>query len=78
LLSGFGGFTPVEWENDCTFKADASLKSFLFTLKNSHNVPARRFALKAEKKDDIDFNQHQLVRPSGFWLTMKGIPSTAS
>jgi hypothetical protein len=33
-------------------KADPSLKSFLFTLKNPHNVPARRFALKAERKDE--------------------------
>jgi hypothetical protein len=27
------------------------MKSFLFTLKNPHNFPSRRFALKAEKKD---------------------------
>jgi hypothetical protein len=58
----FGGFTPVEWEsrvwngksrheNNC-LKADESLKSFLFTLKNPHNDLARRFALKAEKKDE--------------------------
>jgi hypothetical protein len=47
----FGGFTQVEWANNCAFKADANLKSFLFTLKNPHNVPARRFALKTEKKD---------------------------
>jgi hypothetical protein len=57
----FGGFTPVEWEslvwngtyfiNINTFKADDSLKSFVFTLKNPHNFPERRFALKAEKKD---------------------------
>jgi hypothetical protein len=49
----FGGFTPVEWEPSerLRFKADASLKSFLFMLKNLQNVPARRFALKAEKKD---------------------------
>jgi hypothetical protein len=46
----FGGFTPVEWDLCGNFKADASLKSFLFTLKNPHNVPARRFALKAEKQ----------------------------
>jgi hypothetical protein len=26
-----------------------SLKSFVFTLKNPHNVPARRFALRDEK-----------------------------
>jgi hypothetical protein len=56
----FGGFTPVEREsrvwngmddlwNNC-FKADDSQKSFLFTLKNPHNIPARRFALKTEEK----------------------------
>jgi hypothetical protein len=55
----FGGFTTVRWESrmcdeegcgfDC-FKSDDSLKSFLFTLKNPHNIPARKFALKAEKK----------------------------
>jgi hypothetical protein len=58
----FGGFTPVEWEsrvwnwkggklNNC-YKADESLKSFLFTLKNPHRIAARRFALQAEKKDE--------------------------
>jgi hypothetical protein len=31
------------------FKADPSLKSFLFTLKNPHNLPARKFALRAEE-----------------------------
>jgi hypothetical protein len=60
----FGGYTPVEWEsrapnsnwdNSNCFKADPSLKSFLFTLKNPHNFPARRFALKAEKKDEAIF-----------------------
>jgi hypothetical protein len=61
----FGGFTPVEWEsrvwnwkegneNNC-FKADPSLKTFLFTLMNPHNFPARRFALKAEEKDRAIF-----------------------
>jgi hypothetical protein len=57
----FGGFTPVEWESRIwdgkygsesnTWKTDDSLRSFVFTLKNPHNVPARRFTLKAEKKD---------------------------
>jgi hypothetical protein len=32
-------------------KADPSLKSFLFTLRNPHNFPARKFALKAKEKD---------------------------
>jgi hypothetical protein len=39
-------------EDESFFKADASLRSFLFTLKNPHSVPARRFALKAEKKHE--------------------------
>jgi hypothetical protein len=53
----------VEWEsrqydrqasqalgkNNCA-KADPSLKSFVLTLKNLHNFPARKFALKVEKK----------------------------
>jgi hypothetical protein len=55
----FGGFTPVEWESwvltgigmNC-YKADPSLKSFVFTLKNPHNIPARRFGLKAEKRNE--------------------------
>jgi hypothetical protein len=57
----------VEWESrvvdysvggrNC-FKADDSLKSFVFTLKNPHNIPARRFTLKAEKK------QHAIFCPS--------------
>jgi hypothetical protein len=63
----FGGFTPVAWESSLQwkFKADPSLKSFLVTLKNPHNIPARKFALKAEKKDEAicgDF-----LRGPHFW-----------
>jgi hypothetical protein len=54
----FGGFTPVEWESrewrgdgSNLFKADRSRKSFLFTLKNPHDFPARKFALKAEARN---------------------------
>jgi hypothetical protein len=32
-------------------KADDSLKSFIFTLKNPHNIPARKVVLNSEKKD---------------------------
>jgi uncharacterized coiled-coil protein SlyX len=56
----FGGFTPVKlesrvWngksedESNC-WKSEDSLKSFLFTLKNPHNICPRKFALKDEKK----------------------------
>jgi hypothetical protein len=46
----FGGFTPLQWKSGDKWKCDDSLKSFLFTLENPHNMPARKFALKAEKK----------------------------
>jgi uncharacterized coiled-coil protein SlyX len=48
----FGGFTPVEWESPPKpkYKADGSEKSFLFTLKNPHNIAPRRFALKPARK----------------------------
>jgi hypothetical protein len=55
----FGGFTPVEWEShkwnrkhgkENRFKADAGLRSCVFTPKSLHNIRMRRFALKAEKE----------------------------
>jgi hypothetical protein len=56
----FGGFTPLKLESrvwnekegtkNNTFKTDDSQKSFVFTLKNPDNVPAKRSALKAESK----------------------------
>jgi hypothetical protein len=55
----FGGFTSMEWESrvkngkwnkDNRIKADGSEKSFLFMLQNPHNVAARIFALKGERK----------------------------
>jgi hypothetical protein len=53
----FGGFTPVQWESPWSsrIKGDDSLKSFLFTLRNPHGIPARKFPLKfGEKHNAID------------------------
>jgi hypothetical protein len=57
----FGGFTPLKWESRAwnrnygaesnLRKGDASLKSFLFTLKNPHDLSARKFVLNRERKD---------------------------
>jgi hypothetical protein len=47
----FGGFTPVKWESHSgKRKGDDSGRSFLFTLRNPHGVPPRKFALTAERK----------------------------
>jgi hypothetical protein len=50
----FGGFTPAQWQSGSphTWKADNSQKSFLFTLKNPHNVPEMRFSLNPEKRGE--------------------------
>jgi hypothetical protein len=58
----FGGFTSVEWESrvwnrkygkeNNGWKGDDSGRSFLFTLRNPHGVPPRKFPLKAERKQD--------------------------
>jgi hypothetical protein len=40
----------MKWESEERSKADDSQKSFLFTLKNPHNVAAKIFALKNEKR----------------------------
>jgi hypothetical protein len=62
----FGGFTPVEWESidwnrlpahqNNTWKCDNDLKSFLFTLKNPHNIAPRKFLLRQPQRKAIMCN----------------------
>jgi hypothetical protein len=42
----FGGYAHCKWP-EYDWVGDHSLKSFLFTLKNPHNIPARRFGMKS-------------------------------
>jgi hypothetical protein len=42
----FGGFSPVAWSSENNYVSDPSLTSFIFTLKNPHNLPAQIFKLK--------------------------------
>jgi hypothetical protein len=46
----FGGFTPIEWESLNEWKCDHTLKSFVFTVKNPHNLEPTKFDLKASMK----------------------------
>jgi hypothetical protein len=41
----FGGYTPVSWNSSTEVSADHSYESFLFTLKNPHNLPPTKFSL---------------------------------
>jgi hypothetical protein len=63
----FGGFTPENWSLPRIGPivlpgevSDPSGKSFLFTLKNPHNFPARRFALKDEMNIRATHRDHEI------------------
>jgi hypothetical protein len=47
----FGGFTPVPFDSEKGCRADVSLESFLFTLKNPHQTQPQSFSLRPEKSD---------------------------
>jgi hypothetical protein len=46
----FGGFTPIPWDSSGTNKSDPSHTSFIFTLKNAHNISPRTFTLSNSSK----------------------------
>jgi hypothetical protein len=68
----FGGFTPVKWEscfNRPFEKPDWSGTSFLFTLKNPHNVPPRKFkVIDDEKEEAIQCNAEWGPHFSDIWV----------
>jgi hypothetical protein len=49
--AGDGGITSPG-DKDGHFQSDNNLWSFLFTLRTPHGVPPRKFALRAETKED--------------------------
>jgi hypothetical protein len=44
----FGGYTPLAWSSRPEWVSDPSLASFVFTIKNPHNLPSRIFKQKQE------------------------------
>jgi hypothetical protein len=44
----FGGYTPLAWSSRGSYVADPSLTSFLFTIKNPHDLEAQIFKQKQE------------------------------
>jgi hypothetical protein len=54
----FGGYTPIPRSSQGAYVSDPSLKSFLFTLKNPHNLPAQIFKQKQADKGIYDVNGH--------------------
>jgi hypothetical protein len=46
----FGGYTPCSWDSSTGDKHDLSGESFLFTIKNPHNIPPRKFGIVSNKR----------------------------
>jgi hypothetical protein len=62
----FGGYTPVAWSSRCNYASDPTLKSFLFTIKNPHNLPARIFKQKSEAYAIYDTSSYGPTFGNGF------------
>jgi hypothetical protein len=56
----FGGFTPLEWDSEICLKGDDTETTFIFTLKNPHKIPSRKFTSKTEAK-------HEAISCSPIW-----------
>jgi hypothetical protein len=46
----FGSYIVCCWDSSNSWKGDNSVQSFIFTLKNPHNLSPHKFPLKAEMK----------------------------
>jgi hypothetical protein len=51
----FGGYTPLAWNSRNLYVSDPSLQSFIFTLKNPHNLPSQIFKQKQQEKAIYDY-----------------------
>jgi hypothetical protein len=54
----FGGYTPVVWNSRDAWVEDSSLKSFLFTIKNPHNVPPHIFPQQQQAHAILDYSSY--------------------
>jgi hypothetical protein len=52
----FGGFTPLAWSSRNNYAQDSSQKSFIFTLKNPHNLAARIFKQNPKTNAICDYS----------------------
>jgi hypothetical protein len=68
----FGGFTPLTWSSRGSWVSDPSLTSFIFTIKNPHNLPARIFKQKQEVNAIYDDSSYGPLFGYGHDLSVYG------
>jgi hypothetical protein len=61
----FGGYTPLAWSSRHDLAPDPSLKSFVFTLKNPHNLAPRIFKQKHAANAILDDSAYGPTFDSG-------------
>jgi hypothetical protein len=52
----FGAYVVCPWDSILGWKGDDTMESFLFTLKNPHNVSARKFRIVPAQKAYVLYN----------------------
>jgi hypothetical protein len=61
----FGGYTPLAWSSRASAVPDPSLTSFLFTIRNPHNLPAQIFRLRIADQAIYDYDYYGPVFGGG-------------
>jgi hypothetical protein len=57
----FGGYMVCQWDSSNSWKSDESMRSFLFTLKNPHNLAPRIFSLCQKEYSMLCYRTGYLV-----------------
>jgi hypothetical protein len=66
----FGGYTPLAWSSRDEYVSDPSLKSFVFTIKNPHNLPPTIFKQQRETDAIHPYSSRGPVFGSGHTLSV--------
>jgi hypothetical protein len=66
----FGGYTPLAWSSRDEFVSDPSLQSFVFTIKNPHNLRPTIFKQQQEGNAIHTYGNRGPVFGSGYTLSV--------
>jgi hypothetical protein len=73
----FGAYVVCPWDSRKGWQGDDSLQTFLFTLKNPHNIGSRTFKMISGQKDYVLYSDGR-VSPWLVWIGYGGAISISS
>jgi hypothetical protein len=70
----FGGYTPLTWSSRGGYASDPTMKSFIFTITNPHNIPPQIFKQKTQEYARFDSGSEPPRFGIGhdFYVSIKG------